>query len=95
MGADAWQLTLPGVKITDPTPDGIRRQAEIELREEIGYRAGRLEKLLVFYSHSGYIAHKVHLLVAHDLEWDPLDMEDGEEIRVHTFTPMRRWRRHE
>jgi hypothetical protein len=32
-----------------------------------------------------YIALKVHLLVAHDLEWDPLEMEDGEEIRVHTF----------
>ncbi|HYT02444.1 MAG TPA: hypothetical protein VEL70_05995, partial [Candidatus Acidoferrum sp.] len=39
-----------------------------------------------FYSHPGYIAHKVHLLVAHDLEWDPLDMEDGEEILVKTFT---------
>jgi len=34
----------------------------------------------------GYIAHKVHLLVAYDLEWDPLEMDDGEEIRVHTFT---------
>jgi len=45
-----------------------------------------LEKLLDFYSHRGYIAHNVHLLVAHDLEWDPLDTEDGEEIWVHTFT---------
>jgi hypothetical protein len=26
------------------------------------------------------------LLVAYDLEWDPLEMEDGEEIRVLTFT---------
>src|SRR5260221_14436122 len=86
LGAGAWQLTLPGGKITDPTPDGIRRQAEVELREETGYRAGRLEKLLDFYSHPGYIAHKVHLLVAHDLEWDPLYMENGEEIRLHTFT---------
>jgi hypothetical protein len=32
------------------------------------------------------MAHKVHVLVAYDLEWDPLDMEDGEEILVHTFT---------
>lgn len=38
------------------------------------------------YSHPGYIAHMVHLLVAYDLEWDPLEMEDGEEIRVHTFS---------
>ncbi len=26
------------------------------------------------------------MFVAHDLEWDPLEMEDGEEIWVHTFT---------
>lgn len=32
------------------------------------------------------MAHKVHLLIAYDLEWDPLQMEDGEEIRVYTFT---------
>ena len=86
LGAETWQLTIPGGKVTDPTPDGIRKQAEIELREEIGYRPGRLEKLLDFYSHPGYIGRKVHLLVAYDLEWDPLEMEDGEEIRVHTFT---------
>lgn len=53
LGAGAWQLTLPGGKITDPTPDGIRRQAEMELREETRYRAGKLEKLLDFYSHRG------------------------------------------
>jgi 8-oxo-dGTP pyrophosphatase MutT (NUDIX family) len=58
--------------VTDSTPDGIRKHAEIELREEIGYRPGQLEKLLDFYSHPGYIAHKVHLIVAHELEWDPL-----------------------
>jgi 8-oxo-dGTP pyrophosphatase MutT (NUDIX family) len=68
LGAGVWQFTLPGGKLTDSTPDGIRRQAETELREETGYSAGRLEKLLDFYSHPGYIAHKVHLLVAHDLE---------------------------
>ena len=26
------------------------------------------------------------LFVAYDLEWDRLEMDDGEEIRVHTFT---------
>ncbi len=70
----------------DPTSEGIREQAQTELREETGFCAGRLEKLLDFYGHPGYMAHKVQLLVAYDLEWDPLEMEDGEEIRVHTFT---------
>jgi len=72
--------------VIDSTPEGIVERAQSELREETGFRAGRFEKLLDFYSHPGYIAHKVHLLVAHDLEWDPLDMEDGEEILVKTFT---------
>ena len=86
LGAEAWQLTLPGGRVDDPTPEGILKQAELELREEIGYRPGRIEKLLDFYSHPGYIAHKVHLCVAHDLEWDPLAMDAGEELRVQTFT---------
>jgi len=55
LGAEAWQLTIPGGKVTDPTPDGIRKQAELELREEIGYRPGLLEKLLNCYSHPGYM----------------------------------------
>lgn len=70
----------------DSSPDGIWQQAQNELREETGFRAGRFEKLLDFYSNPGYVAHKVHLLVTYDLEWDPLEMEDGEEIRLHTFT---------
>jgi hypothetical protein len=34
----------------------------------------------------GYIAHKVHLFVAYDLEWDPLEMDEEEEIRVSTLS---------
>jgi 8-oxo-dGTP pyrophosphatase MutT (NUDIX family) len=86
LGAGIWQLTLPGGKVDDPTLEGILQQAKKELRKEIGYRPGRLEKLLDFYSHPSYIAHKVHLLVAYDLEWDPLEMDDEEEVRVQTFT---------
>ena len=28
----------------------------------------------------------MHLFVGYDLEWDLLEMEDGEEIRVHMYT---------
>ena len=28
----------------------------------------------------------MHLLVAYGLEWGPLEMDNGEEIWVHTFT---------
>jgi len=86
LGAERWQLTIPGGKLTDITPDGIQRQAQIELREETGYCAGRLEKLLDFYGHPGYIAHKAHLFVAYDLDWNPLEMDEEEEIKVRTLT---------
>jgi 8-oxo-dGTP pyrophosphatase MutT (NUDIX family) len=85
LGAGAWQLKLPGGKVHDATPDGLRMQAEIELREELGYRAGKLKKLINFYSHPGYTAHKVHLFVAEELEWDPLEMEEQEEVHVQTL----------
>ena len=29
---------------------------------------------------------QVYSCVEYNLEWDPSEMEDGEEIRVHTFT---------
>lgn len=85
-GAGVWQLTLPGGKIEHPSLMQIEEQANIELRQEIGYKAGRLEKLTSFYSHPGYISHHLHVFVAHDLEWDPLELETHEEIRVHTYT---------
>jgi hypothetical protein len=39
-----------------------------ELRQETGYRANRLEKLVDFYNHPGYISHNVHVFLAQDLE---------------------------
>ena len=55
LGAEMWQLTIPGGKVTDPTLEGICKQAEIALREEIDYRPVRLEKLLDFYSILGIL----------------------------------------
>ena len=86
LGAGVWQLTIPGGRAIQTGYEALCEQAAMELREETGYRAGRIEKLLDIYSHPGYVSHKVHLFVAHDLEWDPLSMENGEEIVVKTFT---------
>ncbi len=85
-GAGIWQLKLPGGKIEQVTTECIRAQAQQELRQEIGYRAARLEKLVDLYSLPGYISRKVHLFVGYDLEWDPMETEEHEEIHVHTYT---------
>src|SRR5579885_1167601 len=71
-GAGTWQLTLPGGKVESSSGDTFDEQAQKELREEIGYRAGRLEKLIDLYSHPGYISHCVHVFIAYDLVWHPL-----------------------
>ena len=86
LGAGVWQLKLPGGKVEKAVHDGLQLQAQKELRQEIGYTAARWEKLLDIYSHPGYIAHKVHLFVAQELEWDPLPIEAQEEIRLRTVT---------
>jgi 8-oxo-dGTP pyrophosphatase MutT (NUDIX family) len=85
-GAGAWQLTLPGGKVESSQGITLHEQAQRELQQEIGYRAGRLEKLIDLYSHPGYISHHVHVFVAYDLEWDPLEAEKQEEIKVQTVT---------
>src|SRR5579885_1796913 len=64
LGAEAWQLTLPGGKMEPGQTDGGYEQVQKELRQEIGYRAGKIEKLISFYSHPGYVSHKVHLFMA-------------------------------
>jgi len=86
LGAGVWQLKLPGGKVQETTPRALEKQAQQELRQEVGYRAGKLERLLDVHSHPGYVAHKVHLFIGYDLEWEPLEMEAQEEIRVRTYT---------
>ena len=86
LGVGQWQLTIPGGKIEHSASVTLEEQAQRELRQESGYRAGRLEKLIDFYGHPGYVFHRVHVFLAFDLEWDPLELEKHEEIEVHTLT---------
>ncbi len=71
LGAGIWQLTLPDGKVIDPTSEGIWQQAQNELREETGFRAGRLEKLLdlgmIRKSARLYIQYAEALFVGRDL----------------------------
>jgi ADP-ribose pyrophosphatase len=73
-------------KVEDALHDKLKEQAQKELRQETGYRAGSIEKILDFHSHPGYVSHHVHAFVASDLEWNPLPIEAHEAIRVRTYT---------
>lgn len=85
LGAGLWQLTLPGGKIEGATTQTLHDQVQQELRQETGYKAATIEALLQTSSHPGYLSHTVHLFVASGLEWDPLERERHEEIRVRAY----------
>jgi ADP-ribose pyrophosphatase len=60
----------------------ITKAAHRELREETGYRAGKLD----FYCKTNYsesVISTSHIFIASDLTVDPLPQDDDEEIEVH------------
>ena len=53
-----------------------------ELAEETGYVAGRLRRLLDFYSSPGILSEKMYTFAAYDLEKAGQRLEEDEEIEV-------------
>jgi len=60
----------------------IEDTAQRELREETGYRAGRLERLCGFFVSPGYCTEFIHVFLASDLVKDPIDGDPDEVIAV-------------
>lgn len=78
-------LELPAGSI-DPgeTPE---QAAVRELREETGYKPGKLERLGGFYAAPGYCAEYLHFFRASQFEKSPLTAEDTDEIEVVPVSP--------
>ena len=78
-------LELPAGSI-DPgeTPE---EAAVRELREETGYKPGKLEKLGGFYAAPGYCTEYLHFFRASELVRSPLTAEDTDEIKVVPTAP--------
>ncbi len=53
-----------------------------ELTEETGYRAGRLEPLVTFYSSPGIMTERLVSFLARDLTASATNLDEGEEIRL-------------
>jgi len=65
----------------DPEPSAQR-----ELQEEIGMRAGRLERLTGFWVAPGYTTEYIHVYLAQDLTPSRLPGDEDEHITVEEYT---------
>lgn len=53
-----------------------------ELEEEIGYRAGSLQKITEFFVAPGYCEERIHVFLARELNASKQRLDDDEEIEV-------------
>ena len=77
-----WELPAGKLDGDERPEDGIQR----ELREEIGHRAERLEKIGFFYTTPGFCDEAMHLFRATGLRPDKADADEDERIEIGTFT---------
>lgn len=77
---DEYQLGLPKGKI-DSDHDDLTT-ANKELQEEIGLKAGRLDKLRIVTMSPGYMTQKTHIFLARDLTENKMEGDEEEVLEV-------------
>ena len=73
----------PGGGILPGEPPEVAAQRE--LREEAGYRAGRLLQLGGFWPNNAYLDEVIHIYVADELVADPLPADQDEHLEARAF----------
>jgi ADP-ribose pyrophosphatase len=63
-----------------------------ELREETGFRAGRLTKIGSFWTTPGFCSEVMHFFHADELVQGITDFDEDERIEVGRFTQQAAWR---
>ena len=81
--AQKYLLELPAGSLEyGENPEiGARR----ELEEEIGVRAGKIEKLTEFYVSPGFLGEKMHLFLATELTESKQNLENDEILTIEKF----------
>ena len=77
-----WELPAGRLDPGESPEAGIQR----ELREEIGHRAERLEKIAFFYTTPGFCDESMHVFRATGLVPDKASADDDERIETATVT---------
>lgn len=78
VGRKLLEIPAGGVHPNEDIAQAVCR----ELQEETGYFPRKLEKLGGFYSAPGYCTEYLHLYLATDLTFSPLQAEDTESIEL-------------
>jgi ADP-ribose pyrophosphatase len=73
-------LEVPAGIVNDG--EDIEAAAQRELQEEVGHRAGKLERLAGFFVSPGFCEEFVHMFLAKELEESSLDADDDEQIEI-------------
>ena len=82
VGESLWELPAGRLDPGETPEEGIQR----ELREEIGRRAGSLEKIAFYYTTPGFCDEAMHLFRATALSPDRAAADDDERIEIGEFT---------
>jgi ADP-ribose pyrophosphatase len=69
----------------EPPEEGAQR----ELEEEIGVRAGRIEKLLEFFVSPGFLEEKMWVYLATELTETKQNLDDDEYLKIRRFPLLR------
>lgn len=77
-GKELLEIPAGGI---DPDEDAAQAACR-ELQEETGYFPQKLERLGGFYSSPGFCTEYLHLYLATELTFSPLEAEDTESIEV-------------
>jgi len=81
-----WEIPAGLIDLQE-TP---RQAAMRELREETGYRAGRLKKVVSIFSSPGFCQEKIHIFLAEDLrQVDSLSL-DADEFLTARFISFKK-----
>lgn len=74
---------LAGTVEKDETPEECAMR---EIEEEIGMKAGKLEKLSEFYVSPGFLSEKMHLFLATELIESEQNLDDDENIAIEKMS---------
>ena len=77
----SWEIPGGGI-LPGESPEAA---AQRELREEAGYRAGRLRRLGGFWPNNAYLDEVIHVFVGDHLVADPLPADQDEALEVGAF----------